>query len=189
MARLAWITRVAAGVSWMGVVTLLVVGCLGHVAGADDAKWGPFRGRFVDADTGEPIRGAVAYAIWLELVPNPVHGTQRFYDVRFAVSDETGEFEIPAGSKPLLFPSGYEGPIFDFIAPGYQIASVGSDESRQVIRFRGWGRLRSEERSAIRGLGNYVLVTPERRRGVLDAINEIRRRMGLVPFATLGGDS
>jgi hypothetical protein len=174
-----------------GVVALLVVGCLGHVAGADDPTWGPFRGRFVDADTGEPIRGAVAYAIWLELVPNPVHGTQRFYDVRFAVSNEAGEFEIPARPKPILFPSGYEGPFLEVAAPRYQLRSLTkAKESHYVVELRSWSRMaEGERRSAI----TYPLYTnfipAERRLDVLNRINTTRNRMGLQRMRTLEGGS
>jgi hypothetical protein len=78
---------------------------------------GPVQGKFVDADTGEPIGGGVAYAIWLEILPNPVHAQKAFYDVKFAVTDD-------GRSRPSLLPTRIEPPLFDYVAPWYQIVTI-----------------------------------------------------------------
>jgi hypothetical protein len=171
-----------------GTAALLIVALLGTTLGGDHPTWGPFRGRFVDADTGEPIRGAVAYAIWLRIVPNPLHPTQTFDDVRFAVSNDAGEFEIPARRRPLL-PFGVEGPLMSFAVPGYQFVRVRTAKgSRDTMEFRGWHRIPDHERDRTLA-GLYTGFIPEgRRQEILANINATRRRMELRPFQTMGGE-
>jgi hypothetical protein len=167
-------------------VCLALTACLSGSPGEADPKWGPFRGRFVDADTGEPIPGAVAYAIWLRNVPGLVHGTQRFEDVRFAVSDAAGEFVIPARPRPALFAGGVDGPFFDFVASRYQLVNV-DDRHDHIASLRHVSRVPASERRAIRGLGNHNLIPSERVRALLEEVNTVRARMTLPPFETLGG--
>lgn len=171
-----------------GLVSALLAGCLSGSHGTEDRKWGPFRGRFVDADTGEPIAGAVAYAIWLRNVPGLVHGTQRFEDVRFAVANGAGAFHIPERSPSLVFASGLEGPLFSFAAPGHQLISV-DDKDRMEYRvlFRSLNHIPEGERSYIHAGLHTSFIPEQRRREILDTINIIRDRMGLPPFRTLGG--
>ena len=178
-------TRVAVA---LGLACLVLTGCLSGSQGGSDPKWGPFHGRFVDADTGEPIPGAVAYAVWLRNVPNIVHGTQRFEDVRFAVADKAGTFQIPERSAPLMFASGLERPLFSFAAPGYQVISVDDKEPMQYrIVLRNRNRIPEHERSYVQA-GLHTSFIPEQRRGeILNTINVTRNRMGLPPFRTLGG--
>jgi hypothetical protein len=167
---------------------LVLVGCLGSGARAgDDPKWGPFRGRIVDADTGEPIRGAVAYAIWLEVVPNPIDSKKRFYDMKFAVTNDAGEFHIDRRPAPF-FASRIEQPLFDYVAPHYQIVSMSSREDRdRIVVLRNWSRIPRGETIPTTGFGYVSFIPHERVRDVLETINTRRARMGLPPLLTLGG--
>ena len=171
-----------------GTAALLIVALLGTTLGGDHPTWGPFRGRFVDADTGEPIRGAVAYAIWLRIVPNPLHPTQTFDDVRFAVSNDAGEFEIPARRRPLL-PFGVEGPFVEFVAPRYQLQSVDEQQSPYRVEMRSRDRVAENERRPTSMYPLYTNFIPgERRLEVLRSINAARAAMGLAPLRTLEGE-
>jgi hypothetical protein len=87
----------------------------GHAA----EKWGPFRGQFVDQDTGRGIPGAAVIAIWWKNEPNPIQMNRSFFDAIEAVSDADGRFEIPRYPKPpffdfLIFPA-----EITYFAPGY----------------------------------------------------------------------
>jgi len=59
---------------------------------------GPWRGRVIDADTKEPIEGAVVVAIWRrEYDGIPDAGAATFlHDVKETLTDKSGQFEIPA---------------------------------------------------------------------------------------------
>lgn len=60
---------------------------------------GAISGRVVDADAGAPIAGAAVVAVWVQHIPAP-HPVERFYDVREALTDAHGQFQIspPLGS-------------------------------------------------------------------------------------------
>ena len=148
--------------------------------------WGPFRGRFVDADTGQPIRGGVAYVVWYRVILQPVHSRQEFYAVQFAVTDDAGEYVIPALSNPPLFSSLYDGPFHASVVPGHQIVEATQTNSHTTIRWRPFSRIPEAERRY--GGALYTGSMPdERRRTLLEQINAARRQMGLPPFRSLGG--
>ncbi|GBC59982.1 hypothetical protein DENIS_0924 [Desulfonema ishimotonii] len=67
---------------------------------------GPYIGRVTDADTGEPIQGAVVMGAW-EMIwfETPWTGFgESFAGVRETVSDRYGRFVLPFGSKVWLYP-------------------------------------------------------------------------------------
>jgi hypothetical protein len=76
---------------------------------------GPFEGRVVDQDTGQPIEGAVVFVRWdLQRITSPV-----FFDAKEVLTDKEGRFYIPAEwswlpwrnfflySEMIIFKAGY----------------------------------------------------------------------------------
>ena len=61
-----------------------------------------YRGKIVDAATGEPIEGVVVLAVWHRSLWSPGGAVTKYYDARETVTDKDGEFEIP-GKGILLF--------------------------------------------------------------------------------------
>lgn len=157
-------------------------------AHADD-KWGPFAGRFVDVDTGEPIAGAVAIVIWLQNVPNPVQGQQDFYDARVAVANASGEFEIPR-REPPFFTFRIEMPRFDYTAPGYVLWNIDEVWKKTgVVKMKKRSSLRREQLyGRLRGTGRAGMIPIEKGNALLDLVNIQRKQMGLAPLRTLEGD-
>lgn len=90
---------------------------LPSTAGAAE-KWGPFRGRIIDVETGEPIAGVAVLVVWWEHVPNPVQGQRKFFDSRETVTDTEGRFEVPRFSPPF-FSFRILRPDIMLFAPGY----------------------------------------------------------------------
>src|SRR5262245_26791791 len=86
---------------------------------------GPFEGKVVAADTGAPIAGAVVLAVWKRIAS--VLGGTEFYDVRVAVTDAQGRFEIPR--LPMPWRLGVQPPTFRWYAPGYTAVNVVLDRS------------------------------------------------------------
>jgi hypothetical protein len=96
------------------VCGLMILGCFHRLIASD----GPYRGRIVDADTGEPIEGVVVLGTWYTEFPTLAGGVQKYYDAREAVTDERGEFVIAGQGvrmvsnlrpmRPLIFKAGYE---------------------------------------------------------------------------------
>ncbi len=55
---------------------------------------GPYEGRVVDAETGEPIEGAVVLGIWKTFTPTVAGAVHQFHDAEERVTDMDGEFRF-----------------------------------------------------------------------------------------------
>lgn len=99
---------------------VLVMGLLLGVAPEVTAleKWGPFRGRVVDVETGEPLKDVAVLVVWWKDQPNPVHWTRGFYEAKEAVTDADGRFEVPRLTPPFFTFLIRPGQVI-FFAPGY----------------------------------------------------------------------
>ena len=79
---------------------------------------GPYEGRVIDADTGEPIEGVIVLGVWSKEHITPGGAVSEYYDARETVTDRNGEFSIPgkglllasniAPMDVLIFKAGYE---------------------------------------------------------------------------------
>jgi hypothetical protein len=65
---------------------------------------GPYWGRVVDADSGEPIAGAVVAGIWNFEYYLFVHGGDTYADARETVTDEKGRFFLQPARTIWLWP-------------------------------------------------------------------------------------
>ncbi len=59
---------------------------------------GTYKGKVVDADTGQPIEGVVVLGVWETVTITPAGGTHDYYDAKETVTDKNGEFLI-SGKK------------------------------------------------------------------------------------------
>jgi len=95
------------------LVFTIAAGCM-QVAGYER----DYKGRVVDAETGQPIPGVVVLGVWYTKTPTPAGSTSHFHDAKETVTDGKGEFTIPGkGLKilssvdpmdVLIFKAGYE---------------------------------------------------------------------------------
>jgi hypothetical protein len=79
---------------------------------------GPYKGRVIDAETGQPIQGAVVLGVWYTSAAGPGGGSHTYYDAAETVTDKDGNFEIKGLGlkimttvKPMnvvIFKAGYE---------------------------------------------------------------------------------
>ncbi len=79
---------------------------------------GTYTGKVVDADTREPIEGAVVLGTWYTVAHTVAGGVSSYYDARETVTDKNGEFSIAgmglrimsnlAPMDFLIFKAGYE---------------------------------------------------------------------------------
>lgn len=77
---------------------------------------GPFRGKVLDADTKEPLEGAVAIVVWHRPDPTTLGHTGIFVEAFETLTDPQGEFTLPAFTS--VNPS-VEPPNFRIFKPGY----------------------------------------------------------------------
>lgn len=96
-------------------VSVLLMSCAGHLVYAS----GPYRGKVVDAETGQPLVGAVVLAIWYREVPVAPHGPAvDYHDSVEVLTDSQGEFVIPAKTHFTAIGKIRE-PQFVVYYPGY----------------------------------------------------------------------
>ncbi len=78
-------------------LTLLILSSLSYAAAyADLYSGGPWRGRVIDADTKQPIEGAVVALVWNRVYDCGVGRYPYFQKASEVLTDKTGSFEIPA---------------------------------------------------------------------------------------------
>jgi len=99
----------------LGLTVLLGTGCVGHLVYTS----GPYRGRVIDAETKEPLVGAVVLAIWYREVPVAPHGpAEDYHDALEVLTDTQGEFTVPRKTHFTLIGKIRE-PDFVIYYPGY----------------------------------------------------------------------
>ncbi len=79
---------------------------------------GDYKGKVIDAETGEPIEGAAVLGVWYTEAATAGGTVSTFYEARETLSDRNGEFTIPgigvrlmSNITPLyanIFKAGYE---------------------------------------------------------------------------------
>ncbi len=150
-------------------------------------KWGPFSGQIIDVDTGQPIPGAVALAVWLETVPTVVEAHQRFYAAHVGVAGTAGRFEIPRLSRSF-FNLSIDEPLIEYFAPGYVLAEPLAEPVPAIVRLRTWVRATPEQRRMHEiASGVHVWIPDERIVELKDHVNAERVRIGLHPIRMLSG--
>ena len=152
---------------------------------------GDYKGRVIDAETGQPISGVVVLGVWWSKMPTPAGSTSHFHDARETVTDEKGEFTISGSGIKIL---STVGPVDIFIfKAGYEYFDAPWEALKEDVLLRKtikWEgdkaiipikKLTMEERRK-KGApprppipqGQMLLITEE--------INKDRRALGLSPF-------
>jgi hypothetical protein len=82
-------------------------------------SYGPYRGRVIDAETKQPLEGAVAVAVWSHEKIYALHSSTVLYAAREAVTDGEGRFVIDAKVVEERAPRRTLHPYFIVFLPGY----------------------------------------------------------------------
>ncbi|MBI5454323.1 MAG: carboxypeptidase regulatory-like domain-containing protein [Deltaproteobacteria bacterium] len=99
------------------LITILVL----VFASAISFAAGPWKGKVIDAETKEPLEGAVVLAIWDRAYRTPTGDSSYFYNSKEVLTDKDGRFEIPSYAPINFLPiiSYIRGPYFTIFKPGY----------------------------------------------------------------------
>lgn len=79
---------------WSFLIVTSTTGCFGHLVYPSDT----YQGKVIDAETKEPLVGAVVLAIWYREAPGlGGHGpVESYHDALEVLTDAQGEFTVPA---------------------------------------------------------------------------------------------
>ena len=82
---------------------------------------GPWSGKIIDAETKEPIEGAVVLAVWEKIYASPTGNHSYFFDAVESVTDREGRFLIEEFKAINILPvlRWLDGPWFTIFKPGY----------------------------------------------------------------------
>ena len=79
---------------------------------------GPYEGRVIDAETNQPIQGAVVSGTWYKQAATPAGSVSTYYDSYEMLTDKNGEFHIPG--KGLLVLTEIRDMNFSIFKAGYE---------------------------------------------------------------------
>jgi hypothetical protein len=119
----------------LSIVILLVILCISSSPAS--AFFKPYRGKVIDADTKEPIEGAVVAAIWIRDVTHfPTGTTSKFKKARETVTDKNGEFSIKTYHHYSLRPFSELNLEWVIFKPGYASFSPGRYPQHPKVKWQ-----------------------------------------------------
>jgi len=159
-----------------------------------------FKGRVIDAETKEPIEGAVAVAQYHSNVLGPTGSHTTLIDVQEALTDSKGEFFIPSKTRIIYPLSVGDDTSFLVWKPGYNRKDIwggyffakepGAVKNRPVHTEKGLElkpvrlgiieltKLKTKE-ERLKGMPAPVGDLDKKQTNLIKAINEERRYLGL----------
>jgi len=79
---------------------------------------GTYRGKVIDAETGQPMEETVVLGTWYTITPTVAGSVSKYYDARETVTDRNGEFLISGMGLRIM--SNLEPMHFLIFKPGYE---------------------------------------------------------------------
>ena len=148
----------------------------------------PYRGKVVDAETAEPIAGAVVIAVWDREFTGAGGRVPEFYDAREVLTDEAGDFVLDADDIETAAPYNTRWPVFGIYKPGYgfypryvspwQTLHRDLRSGQAIVRLR---RLLTRQERLENLATQFSYVPAEKREHLLKAISAERKALGLSP--------
>jgi hypothetical protein len=84
---------------------------------------GPYTGKVIDSQTGEPVEGATVLVYWVGHFPVPPDGYSAELAAKLVYTDKTGKYTIPTTVVTLGLLSLYHEARLVIYQPGYQVHS------------------------------------------------------------------
>jgi hypothetical protein len=151
---------------------------------------GPYKGRIIDPETGQPIQGVVVLGVWYTAAAGPGGGSHTYYDAAETVTDKDGNFEIKGLGlkimttvKPMdviIFKAGYEylgmTPWASFRIDEIYRKMIKWDGDRAIIPLKKLTMAERRKRHVGKGSGSI----PDKKRLILiKELNNEKRELGL----------
>jgi hypothetical protein len=99
----------------------MMVAAILHCGSATDASAQTYRGKVVDAETGQPLEGAVFVIVWEKKPALSMNGYRDFHSAKEALTDANGEFSVDGSPGIDWNPFTYvvKTPSIAIFMPGY----------------------------------------------------------------------
>ena len=157
---------------------------------------GAYKGKVIDADTGEPIEGVVILGTWDTVSSGVGGGVSEYYDAKETVTDKNGEFTLPGvglriniinkldSMLVLIFKTGY-GYIGEGLWESYKKYSENFTVNGNMVIIR-LKKLTSEERRKHSSLPSRPAALTKKMKLMTKEIDRARREQGLEPLSEEG---
>jgi hypothetical protein len=101
------------------ICALFVSGCEGVLFPLPYRSLAPFEGQVVDAETKEPIEGAVVLGLYYYETYTIAGSNSHLKDGQETLTDKNGEFKLPRTRRWFVLNRGYPEGTLEIFKPGY----------------------------------------------------------------------
>lgn len=176
------------------LLSLVLPGCCAMTSPLPFRHLPSFYGKVIDADTKEPIPGAVVLAVYYKEVITPVGTNDYIIDGQEVLTDQNGEFEIPSAQRWFVAERGFTRGCLTILKPGYG-AFPNHRQSKIIGGSRTWPpsgkhivyelpklKTKEERKENVGFMNTYDEIPYQKRELYMKAINEECITVGLSPF-------
>lgn len=182
------------------IMRLLVIVCaISITSGCANAVRidGPYEGRIIDAETGQPIEGVVVLGVWYREMPTVAGAVTRYYDASETTTDARGNFRIKGQGSlvasdvlpahMLMFKAGYQYESGSWSALKKYAKNIRWEGEKAIITFR---RLNIDERRSFRARPPYPPTDAplNKVKLMLNEINKNEKELGAEPIDIWSGE-
>ena len=181
------------------LIMCFIMGYLIFTSGCGFIAWrdGPYKGRVIDAETGQPLEDVVVLGVWYKELPSPGGTVGSYFDAQETVTNKNGDFEVKgvglqifstvSRMHVLIFKAGHE--YIDVPWVSFQIdemlkKKIVWEGKKAIIPLR---KLMMEEREKQGSPDFPAQISPEKMKLMLNEINKDRTERGLDPYRLGGG--
>lgn len=168
-----------------------VTGCGGVLSPLPYRSLAPFKGKVIDADTKEPIEGAVVLAVYYFTSYGIAGSNSYVEDGQETLTDKNGEFELPRTRRWFVLHRGYPEGTLEIFKPSY--GTLWNKRSKAVGDNKSWPtpgkyivyelpRLETKD-ERVKNLPNtYSDIPYNNKQNYIGLINKERKALGAKTF-------
>ncbi len=182
--RLLWLVIII-------ICVLFVYGCEGVLFPLPYRSLAPFEGKVIDAETKEPIKGAVVLGLYYYETYSVAGSSSHLKDGQESLTDEKGEFKLPRKRRWFALNRGYPEGTLVIFKPGYGVfpshkrsVAVGENKSwpppGKYIVYE-LPKLKTMEERKAQHIRTYSEIPYEHKKNYIRLYNEWRISLGYGP--------
>jgi hypothetical protein len=175
------------------ICALFVSGCEGVLFPLPYRSLAPFEGQVVDAETKEPIEGAVVLGLYYYETYTIAGSNSHLKDGQETLTDKNGEFKLPRTRRWFVLNRGYPEGTLEIFKPGY--GTLWHKRANAVDDNKSWPtpgkyivyeipKLKTirERKSNLPGAFSFSQISYVNQKLFINAINEESINIGMSPY-------
>ena len=176
------------------ICIIFTTGCEGRFYPLPYRSLAPFEGKVIDADTKNPVEGAVVLAVYSYEIYGIAGANTIIKDGQETFTDKKGEFRLPRTRRWFVLNRGYPRGELEIFKPGY--GTLWHERSKALGDNKSWPtpgkyiiyelpKLETTKERKLNIPRKYVFeeIAYKNQKMYLNAINEERMNLGFKPFS------